>query len=170
MRMTVRVPAARALAAGARRCAAGVLFAAYCASSVAAGILKLSRPELTLESDKPPGELWVENVGDTPLYLTVSQELVTNPGHMPEQRAPIDEVPRPGLLVTPNRLSLAPGQKYRMTLKAFAVPEETQVWRVTFRPNERIRIEGRDAEHGPAPLFVSVGYGAVIYHLGREKR
>ncbi|KWF17278.1 hypothetical protein WT56_32850 [Burkholderia pseudomultivorans] len=168
--MTVRMSAARAFAAGARRCAAGVLIAAYGTSSVAAGILKLSRPELTLEADKPPGELWVENVGDTPLYLTVSQELVTNPGHMPEKRAPIDEVPHPGLLVTPNRLSLAPGQKYRMALKAFVVPEETQVWRVTFRPNERIRIEGRDAERGSAPLFVSVGYGAVIYHLGREKR
>ena len=163
-------PTARALTACMRRCAVGALIATYCASSVAAGILKLSRPELTLEADKPQGELWIENVGDTPLYLTVSQQLVMNPGHTPEHRVPIEEVPHPGLLVTPNRLSLAPGQKYRMTLKVFAVPEETQVWRVTFRPNERIAVEAAQVERMPAPLFVSVGYGAVIYQEGAHRR
>ncbi|MBN3787645.1 hypothetical protein [Burkholderia sp. Ac-20353] len=145
------------------RVALGLLTAVCCTSSLAAGVLKLSRTEMTLAPDKPPGELWVENKGDTPLYLDVTQQLVANPGQMPEQLVPVTEVPHPGLLVMPRRMTVSPGQKTRMTLKVLETPQQAQVWRVTFRPKERIAVEASDAEGRPAPLFISVGYGVVIY-------
>ncbi|WP_407971725.1 hypothetical protein ACJ51O_26740 [Burkholderia pyrrocinia] len=151
-----------------RRWALGMLAALCCTSSMAAGILKLSRTEMTLAPDKPPGELWVENKGDTPLYLDVTQQWVANPGKTPEQLVPVTEVMGPSLLVLPGRLTVAPGQKYRMVLKALDAPSQTNIWRVTFRPRERIVVETGGAEGAPAPLFVSVGYGVVIYQLGSQ--
>ncbi|MDN7491521.1 hypothetical protein CFB40_18740 [Burkholderia sp. AU31652] len=145
--------------------ALGALALLCCSGSFAAGILKLSRTELTLSPDKPASELWVENVGDTPLYLDISQQRVSNPGYMPEQLVPVEEVSQPTLLVLPNRLVLSPGQKYRMALKALSTPDEPQVWRVTFRPREHVVVDaGRDGDT-TAPLFVSIGYGVVIYQL-----
>nr|WP_175025563.1 hypothetical protein [Burkholderia aenigmatica] len=143
----------------------GLLVALGCTASMAAGVLKLSRTELTLEPGKPRGELIVENVGDTSLYLDVLQEWVANPGQMPERRVPVGNVASPGLLIVPDRLALSPGQKYRMTLKELHTPPHTQVWRVTFRPRERISIDAPPAGDMPAPVFITVGYGVVIYQL-----
>lgn len=145
--------------------ALGLAAALHCASGVAAGILKLSRTEMTLEPHEAPGELWVENTGDTPLYLDVTQQWVEHPGRVPETLVPVSEVENPGLLVSPGRLTLAPGQRYQMTLKVLQVPHETMAWRVTFRPREQIVVEATDAAGMPTPLLVSVGYGAVIYQL-----
>lgn len=148
----------------AARVAVGMLAALACTCSSAAGVLKLSRVELTLEPEQAATrELHVENVGDTPLYLNVEQHLLTNPGESPEHLVPVAEVAHPALLVSPARLTLAPGQKYRMGLKELAVPSETQVWRITFKPQERIVVDPAQDEGAPAPLFVNVGYGVVIY-------
>lgn len=140
----------------------GLLLTLIATQGVAAGALKLSRTELKLEPGKPAHELYVENTGDTPLYLDVEQELLLNPGQTPERLVPIQEVERPSLLVTPGRLVLAPGQKHRMALKELKAPPRTLIWRVTFRPRERLHIE---TEALSAPLIVSVGYGAVIYQI-----
>lgn len=143
--------------------ALGLLVALVGVPSMAAGVLKLSRSELTLDPGKPRSQLTVENVGDTPLYLDVLQELVANPGQNPERRMPIGNVASPSLLVIPDRLALSPGQRYQMTLKELRTPQQTQVWRVTFRPRERISVDVPQSGDLPAPLFISVGYGVVIY-------
>lgn len=147
----------------------GAFAALYCGGGMAAGILKLSRTELTLAPDKPSAELWAENIGDTPLYLDVLQQLVMNPGDSPERLVPVSEVPRPALLAIPTRLALAPGQKYRVMLKAFDTPAKAQVWRLTFRPRERLVVETRNASGTQAPLVVSIGYGVVIYQMARRE-
>ncbi|UOB58018.1 hypothetical protein MRS60_27965 [Burkholderia pyrrocinia] len=152
-----------------RRWALGMLAALCCTSSMAAGILKLSRTELTLSPDKPVPELWAENVGDTPLYLDVTQQLVTNPGESPERLLPVSEAPSPTLLVSPNRLTLAPRQKYRVMLKELGTPTQAQVWRLTFRPRERIVVDAVDISGTQAPLVISVGYGVVIYQMPRQR-
>lgn len=148
------------------RIAATLLITLACASSMAAGVLKLSRVELTLEPGKPAGELYAENVGDTPLYLNVAQHWVANPGESPERLVPVTELEHPGLLIQPSRLVLAPGQKYRMVMKEFGTPLKTQVWRVTFRPTERIVVINDKQDSQAAPLTVSIGYGVVIYQRG----
>jgi len=137
----------------------------HCANGWGAGILKLSRTDLVMEPGKPVPELWVENTGNTPLFLTMEQQLVANPGATPEQRVPIGETRHPALLVQPGRLVLAPGQKYRMTLKVLDVPARPQVWRLTFRPRERVEVNGEGGGSVTSPLFVNVGYGVVVYQM-----
>ena len=105
---------------------------------LAAGVLHLPRAELRLDPGKAPGELLAENLGDSALYLDVEQQLLLNPGSMPEVLVPVGKTEQPSLLITPNRLILAPGQKYRMSLRILNTPARTQVWRVTFRPRERV--------------------------------
>ncbi|WGY72879.1 hypothetical protein KEC55_30640 [Burkholderia cepacia] len=148
----------------------GALTVLCCFSSHAAGILKLSHTELTLSPDEPASELWAENVGDTPLYLDISQQRVINPGQVPEQRVPVEVIERPALLVLPRRLVLAPGQRYRMSLKEISVPRQSEVWRVTFRPRERVAVDANHVEGTAAPLFVSIGYGVVIYQRNGRGR
>ncbi|KVS39392.1 hypothetical protein WK43_32515 [Burkholderia ubonensis] len=144
------------------RMALSVLVAMNCTYSMAAGVLKLSSTELTLEPGKPASGLYVENAGDTPLYLNVEQHLLTNPGHVPENLVPVSDVKEPSLLVFPGQLTLAPGQKYRMGVKELAQPSQTRVWRITFRPRERILVDSGQSERELTPLFVSIGYGVVI--------
>ena len=130
---------------------------------MAAGVLNLSTTELRLVPDQRQGALYAQNTGDSPLYLDVEQALVLNPAEKPEQLLDISQVPNPGLLVTPTRLVLAPGQKYRMNIKTLVTPTNNQVWRVTFRPRENVIVQAQGAEGVSAPLSVSVGYGVVIY-------
>lgn len=144
----------------------GVLLALFATQGTAAGILKLSRTELVLKPGKPASELYVENTGDTPLYLDVEQQLLVNPGQVPESLISIQNMEFPSLLVTPTRLVLAPGQKQKMVLKELKRTALPMVWRVTFRPRERLHI---DAEDISTPLIVSVGYGAVIYQFGLSR-
>lgn len=134
---------------------------------MAAGILHLSRAELRLEPGETPGELLAENRGDSPLFLDVEQKLLLNPGSSPEALVPVGETERPGLLVTPNRLILAPGQKYRMTLHVLNAPARTQVWRITFRPRERLVLSPGAADTVDAPLVISLGYGVVVYQIAK---
>ena len=137
---------------------------------MAAGALKLSTTELRLVPDQRQGALYTQNTGDSPLYLDVEQALVLNPAEKPEQLLDISQVPNPGLLVTPNRLVLAPGQKYRMNIKTLGTPASDQVWRVTFRPREQVTVHVQGADGLSAPLSVSVGYGMVIYQNSATSR
>jgi len=134
---------------------------------LAAGILHLPRAELRLESDKVPGELLAENRGESPLYLDVEQQLLLNPGSTPEVLVPVGKTEQPSLLVTPNRLILAPGQKYRMNLRILNAPSRTQVWRVTFRPRERVILHPAEADES-APLIINMAYGVLIYQIGEH--
>jgi P pilus assembly chaperone PapD len=138
----------------------GLLLALFATQGMAAGVLKLSRTELKLEPGKPARELYVENTGDTSLYLDVEQQLLVNPGQAPERLIPIQYVELPSLLVTPTRLVLAPGQKHKMVISELKRTSSPLVWRVTFRPRERLVI---DADSTSAPLVVSIGYGVVIF-------
>lgn len=130
---------------------------------MAAGVLTLSTTELRLVPDQRQGALYAQNAGSSPLYLDVEQALVLNPGEQPEQLQAISQVPNPGLLVTPNRFVLAPGQKYRMNIKTLGAPASNQVWRLTFRPREHVVVQAQGVDGVSAPLSVSVGYGVVIY-------
>ncbi len=118
-----------------------------------------------MKPGRAPPELWIENTGDTPLFLTMEQVLVTNPGATPENLVPIGDTPHPSLLVMPRRLVLAPGQKYRMTVTVLDTPDQPRVWRLTFRPRERVMVHGESGRHISSPLFIKVGYGVVVYQM-----
>ncbi|MFK8017032.1 MAG: molecular chaperone [Gammaproteobacteria bacterium] len=58
----------------------------------------------------------VENLGDEPLYVAIKPHVVHNPGTHRERRELIRDPRAAGLLVTPNRLVIAPGARKRLRL------------------------------------------------------
>lgn len=137
--------------------------------SYAGGILSLSQAELSIKPQARLPELVVENQGDGPLYLNVIQQLLTNPGSLPESLVDIGNTESPSLLVTPSRLILGPGQKRSMQLRVLAQPQKTQVWRVTFRPQQKMQVVTDEFSATRVPLRISIGYGVVIYQSGDQR-
>ncbi|MDX9668003.1 hypothetical protein QMK50_23930 [Pseudomonas sp. P5_152] len=141
-----------------------VLLSIFCVGTAnAAGLIKLSHTELYIEPGRPTSDLIVENIGDTPLFLNIEQSLLSNPGDVKEILTPIEKVEKPSLLVVPNRLILGPSQKYKMHLKILDQNDKNQIWRVTFRPRERISLAAEANKTRSPPLLVKIGYGVVIY-------
>lgn len=134
-------------------------------ASQAAGVLRLSQSKITLGGPEHVGKLTVKNVGDSPLYLDITQELVQTPLTNPEVRSPVGEVVSPSLLISPMRLMLGPQQQREISVKELRKPEQRQIWRVTFRPREHISVQGVTSDNTQVPLSVSVGYGVVVYQL-----
>lgn len=135
----------------------------------AAGVLRLAHSEITLGGKGPEGKLEAENVGDSTLYLTVTQEMVQTPLTAPEVRIPVGEVSSPALLVSPQRLILGPGQKRLLEVRVLRQPQQRKIWRITFRPHENFAAQGVDEKGTRVPLSVSIGYGVVIYQQGTEQ-
>ncbi|AKJ42007.1 hypothetical protein [Pragia fontium] len=147
----------------------GVLAALLLAQhSYAGGLLTLSQAELTIPQQGHLPELVVENSGDATLYLDIQQQLLTNPGLQPETLIGVGHVESPSLLVTPSRLALGPGQKRTMQLRVLSQPEKTQVWRITFRPQQNLNVITTGTTPIRTPLFISIGYGVVIYQIGSQ--
>ncbi|MFZ1874689.1 MAG: hypothetical protein WAU54_18215 [Chania sp.] len=136
--------------------------------SHAGELLSLSQAELTIKPQGRLPELVVENLGDGPLYLSVSQQLLTNPGAQPETLIDVGDTKSPSLLVIPSRLILGPGQKRVMQLSVLSQPSRTQVWRITFRPQQNMHVFSSEVTSPRVPLRVSIGYGVVIYQTGSE--
>ncbi|MBL5828776.1 hypothetical protein [Serratia fonticola] len=137
-------------------------------SGYAGGVLSLSQAEFTVPLHGRLPELVVENHGDGPLYLEVRQQLLTNPGLQPETLIDVGHTESPSLLVMPSRLILGPGQKRTMQLRVLSAPAKTQVWRITFRPQQHLSVTTAGAMSARMPLLVSIGYGVVIYQTGSQ--
>ena len=65
----------------------------------------------------------VKNLGDAPLYLSISLQKVMNPGESPEKKQPISALTHPGMLASPDKLTLGPGQSRVIGLKSLVEPE-----------------------------------------------
>lgn len=133
--------------------------------AMAAGVLQLSTNEIWLRPGEKAGDLYAENIGDSTLYLDITQRLLLNPGEQPEQLVPIEEIEQPTLLVVPSRLALGPGQRYRMQLKELNRSNVPRIWRVTFLPQEKVLIDAESEDGISAPLSLQIGYGALIYQM-----
>lgn len=133
--------------------------------AIAAGVLKLSTAEIWLRPGERPGTIYAENIGDSTLYLEITQRLLLNPGEQPEHLVPVEEIEQPTLLITPSRLALGPGQRYRMQIKELNRPDTPRIWRLTFLPQEKVLIDAESEDGISTPLSVQIGYGALIYQM-----
>lgn len=134
----------------------------------AGGLLNLSQVELTISPQQRLPELVVENRGNGTLYLEIKQQLLKNPGSQPETLVDVGNTEAPSLLVMPSRLKLGPGQKRSMQLSILSQPAKSQVWRITFRPQQDLNVTTNGVALPRAPLLISIGYGVVIYQLGHQ--
>lgn len=107
----------------------------------------------------------VRNVGDAPLYLAITLQKVINPGIEPEQKLALSQIDHPGMLASPDKLSLGPGQSRAISLKSLAEPAVEALYRLYILPVRSMQVEDAPKGKITAPMSVSVGYGVLIRHM-----
>jgi Mat/Ecp fimbriae periplasmic chaperone len=118
----------------------------------------LSQVIVDLHSDKPPrDDIEVWNDTSETMYVSAEPFLIVAPGTPNEQRVPATRPDESGLLVSPQRLVLAAGE--RRTVRIAAVgqrPTTDRVYRVAIKP-----VAGSVSSNTDA-LKVFVGYDALV--------
>ncbi|KTC42890.1 MAG: hypothetical protein ACN6QY_08300 [Pseudomonas sp.] len=107
----------------------------------------------------------LRNLGDAPLYLSVSVQKVQNPGLAPEVKVPVSELDRPGLLANPDRITLGAGQSRKVSLRSLHEPQAEELYRVYVIPVRSLQIDNATTEKIAAPVSVAVGYGVLVRHM-----
>lgn len=107
----------------------------------------------------------VRNVGDAPLYLSISLQKVMNPGLEPEDKVPLSQLEHPSLLASPDKLTLGPGQSRSVSLKSLSVPVSEEMYRLYIVPVKAMQVEEVPQDKITAPMSVAVGYGVLVQHM-----
>lgn len=96
----------------------------------------LSNVIVHFEPGEPPREdIEIENTGAETLYIEIKPHLVNQPGSPQERRELIRDPRAAGLLVTPNRLVIAPGARKRLRLVDLKPQSDKErVYRVAVTP------------------------------------
>ena len=118
----------------------------------------LSQVIVDLLPGKPPREdIEVWNDGDERMYVLAEPFEIRGAGTPAEQRVAVTEPERAGLLVSPLRLVLEPGEKRTIRIAAIgARPAVDRVFRVTIKP-----VAGTVTAEASA-LMVFVGYDTLV--------
>ena len=107
----------------------------------------------------------VKNLGDAPLYLSISLQKVINPGETPEKKQPLSALPNPEMLASPDKLTLGPGQSRAISLKSLTEPEAESLYRLYIIPIRSMKVKDAPLDQITAPMSVAIGYGVLIRHL-----
>lgn len=138
--------------------AAFALVSALGLTSLAHAEMVLSQVIIDLLPDKPPrDDIEVWNDGPDRLYVSAEPFEIRAPGTPDEQRVPAGPPDESGILVSPQRLVLAPGE--RRTIRVAAIgerPRSDRVYRVAIKP-----VAGPVSADTTA-LKVFVGYDALV--------
>lgn len=107
----------------------------------------------------------VKNLGDAPLYLNISVQKVTNPGMTPEEKVALGDLEHPGLLASPDKLTLGPSQTRAIVLKSLMEPEQEALYRLYILPVKSITVDDAPQDKITAPMSVAIGYGVLVRHM-----
>jgi len=128
------------------------------ASAPAHADMILSQVIVDLHPDDPPrGDIEVFNDSDERLYVAADPFLIENPGLADEHRTAADRPDVSGLLVSPQRMVLAPGE--RRTIRIAIIGGRSlsdRIYRVAIRP-----VTGEVSSEGNA-VKVLVGYDTLV--------
>lgn len=142
---------------------ASTVFAAIAAAApmTATASMALSNAIVHFEPGEPSRQdVEITNTGDQPLYVQIDPRVVLQPGTASEQRVAVTDPREHGLLVTPNRLVIAPGASRALRLVKLAKQlDEERIFRVTARP-----VSG-ELEAESSGLKILIGYEvlAIFY-------
>ena len=131
----------------------------------AAANMVLSNAIVHFDQDSPGRQdVEITNVGDEPLYVKIEPHIVLNPGTESEERVAIKNPREHGLLVTPNRMVLAPGTAKSMRIVKLPLATDPQqkkerIYRISARP-----VVG-DVTSTQSGVKVLIGYEvlAIVY-------
>lgn len=135
-----------------------------CGSAQAEGELMVM-PATTRVFNNHEQKVTVKNMGDAPLYLSISLQKVMNPGLVPETKVPLGELEHPGMLASPERLTLGPGQTRKVSLKSLFEPVEEELYRLYIVPVRSLKVDDAPKDKITAPMSVSIGYGVLVRHM-----
>ena len=118
----------------------------------------LSQVIIDLQADAPPrDDIEVFNNGTERLYVAAEPFMIRNPGMSDEQRVPASRPDQSGLIVSPQRLVLAPGERRIIRIAAFGPRSESdRVYRVAIKPVTGALVSDQSA------LKVLVGYDTLV--------
>ncbi|KVL47670.1 pilus assembly protein [Burkholderia cepacia] len=142
---------------------AGLLFAAA-VPAFAAGELMVT-PATTRVVSQHDQRVTVRNMGDEPMYLSISVKKVTNPGVAKETTVDLGDLERPGLIASPDKLTLGPNQSRQITLQSLMEVPQEELYRLYVVPVKSLKVDDAPADKITAPLSVSIGYGVLVRHL-----
>jgi P pilus assembly chaperone PapD len=125
--------------------------AAHAGLAVAPVIVDFQPAEL------PRADVELFNDGAETLYVVVEPSKIENPGDTAEKRVQNPDPQALGLLATPNRLVLEPGQRKFVRIAMLSPPGETdRIYRVTVKP-----VVG-GVKSGETGLKVLIGYDLLV--------
>jgi Mat/Ecp fimbriae periplasmic chaperone len=107
--------------------------------------------------DPPRADLELFNDGEETLYVVIEPAMIEDPGDAAEKRVQNPDPQALGLLATPNRLVLEPGQRKFVRIATLSPPGETdRIYRVTVKP-----VVGgvKSSETG---LKILIGYDLLV--------
>ena len=141
---------------------AGVMAAALAAAAalpVAPAAAKLAISQLIVELAAGASTADVEVVNDSPerAYVTIDPRQVVDPGTHGQQAFVSPDPEKLGLLVSPRKMILEPGQRKRLRIAAVGAPSSVErVYRVTVKP-----VVG-EVSGGDTGLKMLVGYDLLV--------
>ena len=138
--------------------ALGLLLLALCAADPASAELAVSQLIVEFKSDAPrTADIDVANNGEERSYVVVEPKEIVHPGMPGEERLAMPDPSKLGLLTSPARFILEPGQRRTLRIAAIAAAaDEERVYRVTVKP-----VTGKVAgdESG---LKLLIGYDLLV--------
>ncbi|KWH08464.1 pilus assembly protein [Burkholderia territorii] len=107
----------------------------------------------------------VKNLGDSPMYLAISLQKVTNPGMSKEEKVDLNDLEHPQVLVSPDKLTLGPSQSRAIRLKSLAEIDREELYRLYIVPVKSLKVDEAPQDKITAPMSVAVGYGVLVRHM-----
>ena len=138
--------------------ALGVACALCLFAPAASAEMALSKVVVDFTSARPArDDIEITNTADANLYVSIEPAEIVNPGR-PEERRVANPNPRElGLLISPNRLALGPGERKVVRLSLLERPEHRdRIYRVTMKP-----VVGEIAAQ-QSGLKLVVGYDVLV--------
>ncbi len=120
--------------------------------------LKISDIFVDLFPGRPSNQIFASNLGDERLYLKVTAEEVLNPGLEGEVTRNVKDPRELGLLVSPQRLVLDPGEEKRIRLVALENPTADRFFKVTVTP-----VVGEVESEDLIGVKVLIAYAAWVF-------
>ena len=120
--------------------------------------LKLSRFFVEAEQNARPQEVFVSNEGNETLYVKVEVEEVIDPqAEAPETRTGLTPE-QLGILVSPQRLVINPGEDKRIRVVTLNAPEEDRFFKVTVTP-----VVGDIESNTAIGVKLMIAYGLWVF-------
>ena len=128
------------------------------AASPAAADLVLNMVIVDLVPGQPPrADIEASNTGSERIYVVAEPAEIVNPGRPDERRVASPDPAALGLLVTPQKMILEPGERKLVRIAAIAPPARTdRIYRVTIKP-----VAG-DVSAATSALKILVGYDVLV--------